>query len=129
MQRELNSEKKQRTAGECKAAKELKAAKQQKSYGNQNDREESAIIISEMQQRINEYEDIINKRDDVTVGTQACSVCYEEINTDRKLMAFGPCGHQVCRTCSGSIQKEPGGKKCPLCRRTINYYLKLEGIY
>ena len=83
MQRELNSEKKQRTAGECKAAKELKAAKQ-KSYGNQNDREELAIIISEMQQRINEYEDIINKRDDVTVGTQACSVCYEEINTDRK---------------------------------------------
>ena len=129
LQSELNSEKKQRAAGERKAAKELKAAKQHKSFGGQNDREESAIIISEMQQRINEYEDIINKRDDDTVRTQACCVCYEEINTDRKLMAFGPCGHQVCRTCSGSIRKEPGGKKCPLCRRTINYYLKLEGIY
>ena len=82
-----------------------------------------------MQQRLSEYEDIINQRDDEFTGTKACSVCYEDINENRKLMAFGPCGHQICRTCSGSIRKEPGGKKCPICRSTINYYLKLEGCY
>ena len=80
-----------------------------------------------MQQRLNEYEDMINKRDDEI--TKACSVCYEDISESRKLMAFGPCGHQICRTCSRSIRKEPGGKKCPICRCTINYYLKLEGCY
>ena len=73
-----------------------------------------------MQQRLNEYEDIINQRDEIT---KACSVCYEDINENRKLMAFGPCGP------SRSIRKAPGGKKCPICRCTINYYLKLEGCY
>ena len=125
----MKSEKKLRASRELQAAKEPKAAKKQKSPENQSDSIELVTIISEMQERLNEYEDIINKRDDANDSTKACSVCYEEINENKKLMAFGPCGHQVCRTCSGSIRKEPGGKKCPLCRSTINYYLKLEGIY
>ena len=121
----MKSEKKLRATKELQAAKKLKEAKQQKS--SECDNSEFEIIISEMQQRLNEYEDIINKRDDEV--TKACSVCYEDINENRKLMAFGPCGHQICRTCSGSIRKEYGGKKCPICRCTINYYLKLEGCY
>lgn len=44
-----------------------------------------------------------------------CSICMDK----PRLIAFIPCGHSVCTTCSGEL------KACPLCRADIVDRLRL----
>ena len=45
-----------------------------------------------------------------------CEICYKNI----KDLAFGPCGHVVCKECGLVSMKE-----CPFCRSNIEYKLIL----
>jgi hypothetical protein len=47
-------------------------------------------------------------------GTE-CSICMDS----PRVIAFIPCGHSVCITCSGEL------KECPLCRASIKDRLRL----
>ena len=61
-----------------------------------------------------------------------CTICFEHVNADRKWTAFVPCGHRICQPCSETISAPLKGQRqnaCPTCRKTIQQYLVLEGIY
>ena len=61
-----------------------------------------------------------------------CTICFEHVNADRKWTAFVPCGHRICQPCSETISAPSRGRSqntCPTCRKGIEQYLVLEGIY
>ena len=61
-----------------------------------------------------------------------CTICFEHVNADRKWTAFVPCGHRICQPCSETISAPSRGRSqntCPTCRKEIQQYLVLEGIY
>ena len=60
-----------------------------------------------------------------------CSICFEMVTAARKWTAFIPCGHRICTPCSGNIaaSRGRGRNNCPTCRKEIDQFLILEGIY
>ena len=59
-----------------------------------------------------------------------CTICFEHVNADRKWTAFVPCGHRICQPCSETIASRGRSQNtCPTCRKRIQQYLVLEGIY
>ena len=93
------------------------------------DHEEYELQINDMEQKIQEYQNIINEKDRTESNPNtACTVCFEEYNQNRKRVAFGPCGHQpVCAECSNGL--ESTSNKCPICRAEVLFTLSLEGVY
>ena len=94
------------------------------------DNEEHELQLHDMEQKIKEYQDIINEKDKIEPSpNQVCTICYEEYGQNRKQVAFGPCGHQpVCTECSNGLETS-SNKKCPICRAEVLFTLTLEGVY
>ena len=94
------------------------------------DNEEYELQLNDMEQKIKEYQDIINEKDKIEPSpNQVCTICYEEYGQNRKQVAFGPCGHQpVCTECSNGLETS-SNKKCPICRTEVLFTLTLEGVY
>lgn len=94
------------------------------------DNEEYELQMNDMEQKIKEYQDIINEKDKIEPSpNQVCTICYEEYGQNRKQVAFGPCGHQpVCTECSNGLETS-SNKKCPICRAEVLFTLILEGVY
>lgn len=42
-----------------------------------------------------------------------CSICYEEVGEDLKMVAFNPCGHTSCEKCAPKINE------CHVCRQKV----------
>ena len=94
------------------------------------DNEEYELHINDMEQKIKEYQDIINEKDKTEPSSnRVCTICFEEYAQNRKQVAFGPCGHQpVCAECSNGLETS-SNKKCPICRAEVLFTLTLEGVY
>ena len=94
------------------------------------DNEEYELQINDMEQKIKEYQDIINEKDKKEPSpNRVCTICFEEYAQDRKKVAFGPCGHQpVCVECSNGLGSS-SNKTCPICRAEVLFTIALEGVY
>ena len=94
------------------------------------DNEKYELQINDMEQKIKEYQNIINEKDKTESNpNRVCTICFEEYTQDRKRVAFGPCGHQpVCVECSNGLESS-SNKKCPICRAELLFTLALEGVY
>ena len=78
---------------------------------------ENRNLIESLQQKLKDKQKEIELTACDWAEEKNCGMCYDTIDSDRRLMCFFPCGHaRFCQSCYGSL---PNPKKCPECRIKI----------